>query len=47
MGAGTEKGRFGFGFGHKTESRNPIKYFIMTKQIVPNISSLILINLNV
>ena len=31
-----EKGQFGLDYGHKTQSRNPIKYLIMTKQIVCN-----------
>ena len=28
---GTKKGKFGLGYGHKIQPRNPIKYFIMTK----------------
>ena len=44
MGAGTEKGQFGLGYGQKLQSRNQVKYFIMTKQITSNISSFILIN---
>ena len=34
MSAGTEKPQFSFAYGHKIESRNPFKYFIMTKLIV-------------
>ena len=36
MDADTEKGQFGLGYGHKMQSRNPIKYFIMTNQTVCN-----------
>ena len=36
MSAGIEMGQFDLGCGHKTESRNPVKYFIKTKQIVSN-----------
>ena len=36
MGAGIEKKEFGLVYGHKIQTRNPIKYFIMTKQIVGN-----------
>ena len=45
MGARTEKRQFGLGYGHKIQSRNPIKYFIMTKQIGYNRSSQILASL--
>lgn len=34
MGAGTEKEKFSLGHAHKTQSKNPINYFIMTKQII-------------
>ena len=34
MDAATKMGQFGFGYGHKIQSRNPIKYFIMAKQII-------------
>ena len=44
MGGGTEKGQFCIGYGQKLQSRNPVEYFIMTKQIASNISSFILIN---
>ena len=30
MGARIEKGQFGLDYGYKIQSRNPIKYFIMT-----------------
>ena len=33
---GTEKRQFGLGCGHKIQSINPIKYFILTKHIVCN-----------
>ena len=33
MGA-SAKGQFGLGFGHKIQSRNPMRYFIMIKKIV-------------
>ena len=36
MGAGTKKGEFFLGYGHKIQSTNSIKHFIMTKQIVFN-----------
>ena len=32
----TEKRQFGLGYGHKIQSINPIKYFILTKHIVCN-----------
>ena len=32
IGAGTEKGHFGLGYGHQVQPRNQIKYFIMIKQ---------------
>ena len=35
-GGGTEKGQYGLGYCHKIQSRNSIKYFIMTKQRVCN-----------
>ena len=31
MGASTEKGQFGLIYGRKIQSRNPVKYHIMTK----------------
>ena len=34
MGAGTEKGQPGLSYGRKIQSKNPIKHFILTKQIV-------------
>ena len=36
MGASTEKGQFGLIYGHKIQSRNPVKYYIMTKQVAFN-----------
>ena len=36
MGARTEKAQFGLGYDHRIQLRNPIKYFIMIKQIVCN-----------
>ena len=36
MGAGIEKRQFDLGHGHKIQSRNPMEYFIKTKQIVCN-----------
>ena len=34
MDAATKMGQFGFGYGPKIQSRNPIKYFILAKQII-------------
>ena len=36
MSAGTEKKQFGLEYDHEIQSRNPIKYLIMTKQTVCN-----------
>ena len=36
MGAGIEKRQFDLGHGYKIQSRNPMEYFIKTKQIVCN-----------
>ena len=36
MGAVTERAQFGSDYGHKIQSRNPIRYFAITKQIVCN-----------
>ena len=35
MGA-SAKGQFGIGYGHKIQSRNPMRYFIMIKKIACN-----------
>ena len=35
MGA-SAKGQFGIGYGHKIQSRNPKRYFIMIKKIACN-----------
>ena len=45
MSADTEKRQFGLGYSHKTQSRSPIKYFIMTKQIICNSPFQILVSL--
>ena len=45
MDAGTKKGEFFLGYGHKIQSANSIKCFIMTKQIVCNRPLQILISL--
>ena len=36
MSVGIEKGQFGLVYAHKIQSRNLIKYFIKTKQILCN-----------
>ena len=36
MSVGIEKGQFGLVYAHKIQSRNLIKYFIRTKQILCN-----------
>ena len=45
MSAGTEKGPFSLGYGHQIQPRNPIKYFIITREINCNRSLQILASL--